>query len=955
MAKTLVLLDGNSLLFRGFFAVRSLTNSKGLPTNALFGFTQMLLGVTEKHAPDLMFCAWDTHEPTFRHELFTEYKGTRQDTPDDLIQQGPYARRLADVFRAISLEAPGYEADDIIGTLATQGKAAGYDVLIVSGDSDMLQLVQPGIQVLTTIKGITDTVLYDEAAVETRYGLKPSQLTDYRALKGDSSDNIPGVPGIGEKTATTLLQAFPTVEEIEARLGEVTPARIQEKIREHLDKMRLSKELAVIRKDIPLPEAAVLPTPEACPEYAPDYAAIKVFFDELEFRTLARRVEAKATQPSSVNPSSVNPSSPGPSSQSWEAGLGGGEVVAEAKAVLLTVTEVQTAADVAELLAAAKAVGKFAIRLHTDEASALDARLYGIAIATGGGRVFYCPIAPLAPASGGAELGGLFDAPSSNPPRRAGDGGEVVGTNGPKAAAILLADPTIGKLTYDGRTDITVLQRHDFAVSSLAFDAELAAYLLFAGQRATYPLRDIAQNHAGRELPPALEKKERASLNPTAVFEQDKARVCAEAEAIFVLEKELTPRLEKDKLAELLRDLELPLVPVLAEMERTGLLLDTVLLGKIAAEMGSQVATLEKAIHAEAGVVFAVNSPKQLAEVLFETLKLPSGKKTKTGYSTDADVLEPLALEHKIVADVLQYRELAKLKSTYADALPALVRSDGRVHTSLNQTVAATGRLSSSSPNLQNIPIRTAMGREIRKAFVAPPGRILLSADYSQIELRIFAHVANDADMRAAFTSGEDIHKYTASKVYGVSPDDVTSEMRRAAKTVNFAVLYGISDFALARQLKIPQGEAKALKESYFARFPGVKVYLDATIEFAQKNGYVQTLFGRRRWIPDINNRVFNFRQAAERAAANMPIQGLSADIMKKAMLSVAAMLKATELPALLLLQVHDELLFEVDQDAALELGTKVKACMENAYELSVSLDVEVKTGLSWGDTTVVE
>ena len=945
MAKTLVLLDGNSLLFRGFFAVRSLTNSKGLPTNALFGFTQMLLGVTEKHHPDLMFCAWDTHEPTFRHELFTEYKGTRQDTPDDLIQQGPYARRLADVFRAISLEAPGYEADDIIGTLATQGKAAGYDVLIVSGDSDMLQLVQPGIQVLTTIKGITDTVLYDEAAVEARYGLKPLQLTDYRALKGDSSDNIPGVPGIGEKTATTLLQAFPTVEEIEARLSEVTPVRVQEKIRENLDKMRLSKELAVIKKDIPLPEAAALPTPETCPAYSPDYAAIKVFFDELEFRTLARRVEAKATQPSS----------PGPSSQSWEEGLGGGEVVAEAKAVLLTVTEVQTEADVTELLSVAKAAGKIAIRLHTDDASALDATLYGITIATGGGRVFYWPLLPSPPHDPErreAELGGLFDNPIPSPlpqPASAGLGGGAGG------GGILLADSTIGKLTYDGRTDLTILQRHGFAVSSLAFDAELAAYLLFAGQRATYPLRDIAQNHAGRELPPVLEKKERTSLDSAIVFERDKQLAIASAEAIFALEEVLEPRLEKDKLAELLQTLELPLVPVLAEMERTGLLLDTVLLGKIAAEVGSQVATLEKAIHAEAGVMFAVNSPKQVAEVLFETLKLPSGKKTKTGYSTDADVLEPLALEHKIVADVLQYRELAKLKSTYADALPALVRSDGRVHTSLNQTVAATGRLSSSNPNLQNIPIRTAIGREIRKAFVAPKGRILLSADYSQIELRIFAHVANDADMRAAFTSGEDIHKYTASKVYGVAPDDVTSEMRRAAKTVNFAVLYGISDFALARQLKIPQGEAKALKESYFARFPGVKVYLDATIEFAQKNGYVQTLFGRRRWIPDINNRVFNFRQAAERAAANMPIQGLSADIMKKAMLSVSAMLKTTQLPALLLLQVHDELLFEVDQDAAGELGTKVKACMENAYALSVSLDVEVKTGLSWGDTTVVE
>ena len=942
MAKTLVLLDGNSLLFRGFFAVRSLTNSKGLPTNALFGFTQMLLGVTEKHHPDLMFCAWDTHEPTFRHELFTEYKGTRQDTPDDLIQQGPYARRLADVFRAISLEAPGYEADDIIGTLATQGKAAGYDVLIVSGDSDMLQLVQPGIQVLTTIKGITDTVLYDEAAVEARYGLKPLQLTDYRALKGDSSDNIPGVPGIGEKTATTLLQAFPTVEELEARLGEVTPTRIQEKIRENLDKMRLSKYLAVIRKDIPLPDAAALPTPENCPDYSPDYAAIKVFFDELEFRTLARRVEALNTS------SSTSPPRPRP------AGEPEAEAMAEAKAVLLTVTEIETDADVAELLATAKAADKVGIRLHTDDASALDAVLYGVAIATGGERVFYWPIARPAPTRASDELGGLFNTNPPLPPVIGREGPGEGGETSAGAALTLFTNPAIGKLTYDGRTDLTVLSRYGISVSSLAFDAELAAYLLFAGQRATYPLRDIAQNLAGRELPPALEKKERTTLDSLTVFERDKQLAIASAEAIFALEEALAPRLEKDKLAALLQTLELPLVPVLAEMERTGLLLDTVLLGKLAAEMGSQVTTLEKVIHEEAGVVFAVNSPKQLAEVLFETLKLPSGKKTKTGYSTDADVLEPLALEYPIVASVLQYRELAKLKSTYADALPALVRSDGRVHTSLNQTVAATGRLSSSNPNLQNIPIRTAIGREIRKAFVAPPGRILLSADYSQIELRIFAHVANDTDMRAAFSSGEDIHKYTASKVYGVAPGDVTSDMRRAAKTVNFAVLYGISDFALARQLKIAQGEAKALKESYFARFPGVKVYLDSTIEFAQKNGYVQTLFGRRRWIPDINNRVFNFRQAAERAAANMPIQGLSADIMKKAMLSVSAMLKQTHLPALLLLQVHDELLFEVDKDTAGELGSQVKACMENAYALSVSLDVEVKTGLSWGETTVI-
>lgn len=938
MAKTLVLLDGNSLLFRGFFAVRSLSNSKGQPTNALFGFTQMLLAVVEKHKPDLMFCAWDTHEPTFRHEQFAEYKGTRQETPDDLIQQGPYARRLADVFRAISLEAPGFEADDIIGTLARQGKEAGYDVLIVTGDSDMLQLVTPGVKVLTTIKGITDTVLYDEQAVEARYSLKPFQLTDYRALKGDSSDNIPGVPGIGEKTATTLLQQFTTVEALEARLSEVTPARIQEKIRENLEKMRLSKDLAVIRCDIPLPTTAVVPEPGACPPYAPDYAAIKVFFDELEFRTLARRVEAMGSKNTSVAERNGGDSTYDPFA----------EATVAPSEVTLTITEVATHDDVAALQQAARASGRIGIRLHTDEQAALDAILYGIALAPTEGKVYYWPLARPNVTAAGSALGGLFET--------------TLTQDSPLAEALtqglaidqLFAEEGIAKLTYDGRTDLTILERAGHPLTAIAFDAELAAYLLFAGQRATYPLIDIAQNLAGRTIPPALDKKERASLDSTVVFERDKARVCAAAEAIFALEKELSPRLEKEQLTPLLKEMELPLVPILAELERTGLLLDKALLEKISAAMGEQIIALEQTIHTAAGAPFTVNSPKQLAEVLFEKLSLPSGKKTKTGYSTDADVLEPLALEHKIVADVLQYRELAKLKSTYADALPALVRADGRVHTSLNQTVAATGRLSSSNPNLQNIPIRTPVGREIRRAFIAPPGRVLLSADYSQIELRIFAHVADDADLRAAFDSGEDIHRYTAGKIYGVSPKDVDSDMRRAAKTVNYAVLYGISDFALARQLKIPQGQAKALKESYFARFPGVKLYLDSTIAFAQKSGYVQTLFGRRRWIPDINNRVFNFRQAAERAAANMPIQGTSADIMKRAMLLVWAMLEREQLPALLLLQVHDELLFEVDAPVAPLLGTKVKECMEGAYDLAVRLEVDVKTGGSWGDVTPV-
>jgi DNA polymerase-1 len=906
MPRTLCLIDGNSLLYRGFFAMRALNTTDGTPTNAVFAFTQMLLTLLERHKPDAIYCAWDTPRPTFRHTAYPEYKGTRSATPDDLIAQGPLVRELVAAFAIASLAQPGFEADDIIGTLARQGRDAGYDVLIVTGDLDALQLVEDGVRVLTTVRGVTDTVLYDDDKVHERYGLRPDQLADYRALKGDPSDNIPGVAGIGEKTATSLLQTFDTVEALERRLDEVTPVRVQAAIRANLAMMALSKRLAVIERDVPIDDLW-LPAPDDAPPYAPDYAAVRALFERLEFRVLLKRLPtpkptddrtAAQTRLRDLEADGYDPFSDD----------------AEGLAVPALADAITEATEVTpEALQSARQAAALGVRLHASEGGPLDAQLLGIAIAT--------------------SEAVLYDAPES--------------------LKALLEDPSVPKVLHDARTDLTVLARHGIALQGLAFDTQLAAYLLAAGRRASFPLHEIAADTAGQRVPAPLDKKERQGLDDDAVAARERAATVAGAAAVLALRAAQEPRLEIEGLRTVFDTLDLPLAPILSEMERTGLAVDPDVLRRLSTDMTARLAALETEIFALAGHTFLVTSPKQLAEVLFDKLKLPSGKKTKTGYSTDADVLEQLAAEYPIVALVLQHRELSKLKGTYTDALPALVRADtGRIHTSLNQTVAATGRLSSSNPNLQNIPIRTAIGREIRRAFIAPPGKVLLSADYSQIELRLFAHVAEDPPLIEAFDSGEDIHKYTASRVFGVPVADVTGDMRRAAKTVNYAVLYGISDFALGRQLKIPMAEAKTLKANYFTRFPGVKAYLDNTIEFARTHGYVQTLFGRRRWTPDIDSRIFTVRQAAERAASNMPIQGASADIMKLAMISVWEALHRERSPATLLLQVHDELLFEVPADGASALGARVKACMEAAYPLRVHLEADVKTGSTWADVT---
>ncbi len=943
--KNLVLLDGNSLLYRGFFAMRALTTSAGLHTNAVFSFTMMLLTLLEKEKPDVMLCAWDTSKPTFRHELTKAYKGQRSSPPTELTQQGPLARELVNAFHVPTVEAPGFEADDIIGTLSKQGREQGYEILIVTGDLDALQLVAPGVQVMTTVKGVTDTVVYDEDAVLKRYNLRPDQLADFRALKGDTSDNIPGVPGVGDKTAATLLQKYDHVENLLHHMDEVTPAKLQAALVGATDQIVLSKKLAVIVRDVPLPGVDL---PDlATAEHKPDYAAVRALFERLEFRTLLRRLPDAKAVPVGFRGGIADQSEEGFLSEPPVIGGQGGKTVdieaedydpfaddapdaelpapktpavAVAPADFRDITEATDAKTVGEMETAVRAAHRVSVRLHlsgdaTNASDLLDSKLIGVALGIGNGTVFY--VSP------------------------------------PEKAAGLLADPKIAKVTHDAKRDIAAIEKHGLTLAGIAFDTELAAYLLNAGRRSGYPLNEVAADYAGHEIA-LLDKKERKTAEPDAIAAHDRTQVLQEADAIYAIMGVQEPRLAADKLTSVLETLELPVAPILAEMELAGLLVDVPVMDRMAREMQTQITELEAQIFAIAGDPFSIGSTKQLQEVLFDKLKIPSGKKTKTGYSTGADVLEELAPDYPIVSLVMKHREFTKLKNTYAEAMPLLVKSDGRIHTTLNQTVAATGRLSSSNPNLQNIPVRTPIGREIRRAFIAAPGTVLVSADYSQIELRLFAHVTGDKELVAAFESGEDIHTYTGAKMYNVAVADVTGDMRRAAKTVNYAVIYGISEFALARRLGISFVAAKELKTSYFARFPGVRTYLDETVAFARAHGYVQTLWGRRRYIPDISSRVFTFRQAAERAAANMPIQGSSADIMKLAMIAVRDMLRDEGFQSKMLLQVHDELLFETPPEEVAHLAARVRERMTSVYPLRVALDVEVKTGATWADVTPV-
>jgi DNA polymerase-1 len=915
-APRLVLIDGYYLLFRAYLTPGPyFSTSDGRPTGAVRGFANMLLTLLNQEKPDAVYVAWDAPGRTFRDERFEEYKAHRPPPADDLVAQFSVARQLVEAFGIQAVEEPGYEADDLIGTLAKRGVKEGYQVVIVTGDSDQLQLVREGVSLRMTRTGVTETDLYTPEKVREKYGIGPEQMADYKALVGDPTDNVPGVPGIGKVTATKLLQQWGSLENLLAHVDDLPPGKVRESLKNNRDLVRLCQELVTIHCDVPL-EGEIRryqPTPE-------DWERVRALFADLEFRTLLQRLP---------NPISREKSDPSPVS---------------ANAFQAEIVVLQSHEQLEAALQQVREAGAVALRPVTDGSSPTRATLLGIAFACAPDRGYYAPVVvgestnatgDLFAEEGEEDTAYLSDLFAEESDEDAAFAAPL------QAFESLLQQESVALLGHNVKSDLIVLARHGLPMRAPAFDAMVAAYLLNPG-RAEYPLIDAAQEYLRRQAEPE------SPFTPETY-------AADEAAQIFALRAPMHARLEREGLSEVMYRIEMPLVPVLAEMERTGVPVNREWLERLSQEMGRKIEQVAQRIYELAGEEFTINSTQQLQRILFEKLQLPTGKKIKTGFSTRAHLLESLAPHHEIAARILEYRELTKLKSTYADALPRLIHPvTGRIHTSLNQTVTTTGRLSSSDPNLQNIPVRSEIGREIRKAFIAPPGHTLLSCDYSQIELRVFAHVTRDPEMLRAFAADEDIHAATATRLFNVPLDQVTGEMRRRAKTVNFAVIYGQSDFGLANTLGIPVEEARAFIQNYFAQFPGVQAYTEQTLAGARANGYVQTLLGRRRYLPEIHSGNYNIRQAAERAAVNMPIQGTAADIMKLAMIDVFRHLQQMCYNCTLLLQVHDELVFSVRTESLERAVSEIVPRMENAYRMEVRLRVDAKAGPNWAEMTPV-
>jgi DNA polymerase-1 len=880
----LIIVDGNSLLYRAFFAMPHFSTFENIPTNAVYGFTMMLLKLFETEKPDVLLVAFDPPTKTFRHADFADYKAHRKPTPDDLRAQAPLARAVVEAFNTPHLEIDGYEADDVVGTIARKGEHEGYDVLIVTGDQDMLQLVDDKVRVMRTIKGVTETMVYDSATVLEKYGVTPDQFVDYKALIGDSSDNIPGVPGIGKVNAAKLIAEYGDLENLLAHADEIKPARFQSALKEHADDARQAKSLSTIVTEVPM-EISL----SECKLRKPDSVKLRELFERLEFKSLIGRIPAGEPEKAQAETPAV-------------------------KEFETKVIQISTTKELASLLDEVRSAGKMAIRIEASSANAMQAEPEEIAICYSPGRSAYIPFK-----QSSCCLEDIRE---------------------------IMEDSSVAKFGWNLKFDIEILRRSGIEVNNPSFDAMIAAYLIDPA-RGSMSLEDIAAHYLGisfgtspeqlHTLPGLGDGVERGQL------------LGSQADAVIRLEPVLRECLESDGLQDVMDAIEMPLVPILADMELAGVGVDTEYLGCLADTLGSRIKDVEQEVFELAGMEFNIGSTKQLQSVLFEKLLLPSSKKTKTGYSTDADTLAALAPSHEIVAKILEYRELTKLKSTYADALPRLINpKTGRIHTSLNQAVTSTGRLSSSEPNLQNIPIKTEIGRRIRRAFVAEPGNTLVSADYSQIELRILAHVTHDPGLLHAFREGIDIHRRTATVIFGIAMDEVTSDMRRQAKTVNFAVIYGMSDYGLSRELNIPVGIAKQYISNYFRDYAGVKSYSAEVLVEARKCGYVQSLLGRRRYLPELNSSNRSFREFAERAAFNMPIQGTAADIVKLAMIEVHKRLALGGFKAKMILQVHDELVFEVPESEEKVVVSLIIEAMQNAYRLDVPLLVEVKCGKDW-------
>ena len=891
---TVAIIDAYSLLYRAFFALPPLTNKQGDVTNAAYGFTMMLVKLLDEQNPEYLVVAIDMPAATFRHEAFEDYKAHRKPMPDDMRPQVQMMRDILDAMRVPIIGVEGFEADDVIGTLATRAAKEGMDALIVTSDRDALQLVNGHVRVLANKKGITETVLYDRQAVIDRYGVTPEQLPDVKALTGDPSDNIPGVPGIGEKTAGKLIAQHVSLEHLLDHLDEVK-GKAGEALAAHAEQARQSKHLATIHCDVPLEDF----TWEQCHRQPWDQEKLLELFRHLDFRSLIPRLQAPAQEAREAAPM-------GPTQ------------------LLRTPAEVERAAR--------ELAGHCAIVPVASGPDPLRDRLVGLALSAGDTHL-YVPLEGPPP-----EQGNLFDA--AEPAKH---------VDCLRALAPVLESPALNLVAHDVKALALWLRAQGVTLRGAHFDTLIAAYLIDPTDRHHLPdlaLEFLTLNVEAPDLAALWQAGDEAALADAA------GRT---AQLLRRLETPLRVGLAEHELMPLFRDVEMPLTRVLAEMEWRGVKLDLHHLDDLAAEMGKELYQVEGEIYRLAGEQFTINSPKQLQYILFDKLNLPKGRKTKTGYSTDADTLANLADRHEIVQQILAYREVAKLKSTYVDALPRLVDARDHVHTHFNQAVTATGRLSSSDPNLQNIPIRTAEGREIRAAFIpGEPGWQLLAADYSQIELRVLAHITGDEALIEVFRRGEDLHTATACRVFNVAPDAVTREMRRMAKIVNFSIPYGTTAFGLAGQLGAPRELAEELMQTYLARFPGVAAYMKEVVERARRQGYVTTLLHRRRPLPDLQAPSPPVRQAAERTAINTPIQGSAADIMKLAMLGVDRALQANPaLRARLLLQVHDEVVLEMPAEETDAVCDLVRAAMRDAYpELIVPLEVEVKVGPNWRDVS---
>ncbi len=878
------LIDGQSYIYRAFYAVRELQTSTGFPTNAIFGFVNMLQRIRADYHPSYMAVVFDAPGKNFRHGLYQAYKAHRLAMPESLRPQIPRIKEIVRAYRIPVLELEGYEADDIIATLATRWEKQGAEVVIVSGDKDLMQLVSERVTMLDTMKG--EQIGIEQ--VRAKFGVEPARVVEVQALMGDATDGIPGIPGIGEKTAIKLINEWHDLENLLRHVSAV-PGKLGEKIRTYADLARLSKRLATLQRDVPLAVDLADLTPRE-----PDREWLKALFTELEFRRFLAELDAERA------------SAPVDRVDGYET--------------------VRTEPQLGQVLQAVKAAGTFCLDTETTALDPLRAELVGVSLAVQEGRAWYIPVGHCSP-----------DAAPQLPR-------DTVLA----ALRTLLEDSSLSLIGQNTKYDVMVLARYGLWPQNLAGDTMLASYLLNPTNR--HNLSELAWEHLQYRMLTYDIVTNGGKKNFAEISVADATRYSAEdADITLRLAHRLFPRVQEEGMGRLFAEVEVPLVLVLARMELAGIRVDRELLALLSEEFSRRRKALETEIYALAGEEFNLSSPQQLRTILFDKLGLPRGKKTKTGSSTDSSVLEALADRFPLPAKILAYRALTKLQNTYVDTLPQLIHpTTGRIHTSFNQTVTATGRLSSSNPNLQNIPVRSEEGRRIRMAFIPERGHVLLSADYSQIELRLLAHLSQDRVLVESFQSGQDVHARTAAELFGIPLEAVSADQRRQAKTINFGIIYGMGAQRLARSLGIPLKTAQAYITQYFTRYGGIKEYLDSVVADAKKRGYVTTLLGRRRYVPDLQSKNAQLASAAERVATNTPIQGTAADLMKMAMVAIDRRLATEKLRTRMLLQVHDELVFEVPEGEVERVKGMVREVMEGVMPLRVPLVVELGVGPNW-------